>query len=230
MLVAGGDELEEQVRGVLLERQVADLIDDDQGVAAQPGQFPREMAVAVGVGQAGDPVGGGGEQDPVIALAGPDRQPDGEMGLAGSGRAEQHDIAGLGEERARGERGDLLADGGLGVEVERMGIAQGRVSAIEHAKPGTTELRTLAAYVEALGGAWRSSPTSATSGSPSPNAATNPPGDCPCQGRRVGLVSWWWRSRSRPEARASVVRRAGAGRRRAGSGRARRDLRRRGGQ
>ena len=29
---------------------------------------------------------------------------------------------------------------------------QGRVSAIEHAKPGTTELRTLAAYVEALGG------------------------------------------------------------------------------
>ena len=34
----------------------------------------------------------------------------------------------------------------------RTGITQGRVSAIEHAKPGTTELRTLAAYVEALGG------------------------------------------------------------------------------
>jgi DNA-binding Xre family transcriptional regulator len=34
----------------------------------------------------------------------------------------------------------------------RMGITQGRVSAIEHAKPGTIELRTLAAYVEALGG------------------------------------------------------------------------------
>ena len=34
----------------------------------------------------------------------------------------------------------------------RMGITQGRVSAIEHAEPGTTELRTLAAYVEALGG------------------------------------------------------------------------------
>jgi transcriptional regulator with XRE-family HTH domain len=34
----------------------------------------------------------------------------------------------------------------------RMGITQGRVSAIEQAKPGTTELRTLAAYVEALGG------------------------------------------------------------------------------
>ena len=34
----------------------------------------------------------------------------------------------------------------------RLGITQGRVSAIEHAKPGTIELRTLAAYVEALGG------------------------------------------------------------------------------
>jgi DNA-binding XRE family transcriptional regulator len=34
----------------------------------------------------------------------------------------------------------------------RMGVTQGRVSVIEHAKPGATELRTLAAYVEALGG------------------------------------------------------------------------------
>jgi transcriptional regulator with XRE-family HTH domain len=34
----------------------------------------------------------------------------------------------------------------------RMGVTQGRVSAIELAKPGATELRTLASYVEALGG------------------------------------------------------------------------------
>jgi DNA-binding XRE family transcriptional regulator len=34
----------------------------------------------------------------------------------------------------------------------RMGVTQGRVSAIEHARPGATELRTIAAYVEALGG------------------------------------------------------------------------------
>jgi hypothetical protein len=32
-----------------------------------------------------------------------------------------------------------------------MGVTQGRVSAIEHAKPDATEPRTLAAYVEALG-------------------------------------------------------------------------------
>jgi DNA-binding XRE family transcriptional regulator len=34
----------------------------------------------------------------------------------------------------------------------RMGVTQSRVSAIEHARSGATELRTLAAYVEALGG------------------------------------------------------------------------------
>src|SRR5579862_6065497 len=35
--VAGGDELEEQVGGLSLERDVADFVDDQQGVAAEPG-------------------------------------------------------------------------------------------------------------------------------------------------------------------------------------------------
>jgi phage shock protein A len=35
---------------------------------------------------------------------------------------------------------------------QRMGVSQERVSAIEHAEPGATEVRTLAGYVEALGG------------------------------------------------------------------------------
>ena len=34
----------------------------------------------------------------------------------------------------------------------RMGVRQERVSAIERAEPGATEVRTLASYVEALGG------------------------------------------------------------------------------
>ena len=41
VFVAAGHELEEQVRGVLLEGQVADLVDDDQPVAPQPGQLVR---------------------------------------------------------------------------------------------------------------------------------------------------------------------------------------------
>ena len=56
-----------------------------------------------------------------------------------------------------------------------MGITQGRVSAIEHAKPGTTELRTLAAYVEALGGRLEIIADLVTSGLPSPNLAPEQP-------------------------------------------------------
>jgi DNA-binding XRE family transcriptional regulator len=35
---------------------------------------------------------------------------------------------------------------------ERMGVPQNQVAAIENAEPGTTDIRTLAAYVQALGG------------------------------------------------------------------------------
>ena len=72
----------------------------------------------MGVGEPGDPVDGGGEQDPVAVVGGDHAERGGEVGLAGAGRAEQHDVAGLGQERAGGERGDLLADGGLVVPVE----------------------------------------------------------------------------------------------------------------
>lgn len=41
VLVPAGDELEEQVGGVLLEGQVADFVDDDEAVAAQPHQVRR---------------------------------------------------------------------------------------------------------------------------------------------------------------------------------------------
>ena len=93
--------MEEQVRGVLFEGQVADLVDDDQSVAAQPGQFVGESAGAVGVGEAGDPLGRGREQHPVAVVGGGDAEAGGEVGLAGAGRAEQDDVAGFGQERRR---------------------------------------------------------------------------------------------------------------------------------
>ena len=54
------------------------------------------------------------------------------MGLAGAGRAEQHDVAGLGEERPGCERGDLLTDGGLVVPVE---VVEG----LDGAEPGPAD-------------------------------------------------------------------------------------------
>ena len=84
--VSGGDELEEQVGGLGFEGDVADFVDDQQRVAAEPGELGLEPPGVVGLGEAGDPSGGGGEQHPVPGLAGPDRQPDREMGFAGAGR------------------------------------------------------------------------------------------------------------------------------------------------
>jgi len=39
LFVAGGDELEEEVRGIVVEGDVADLVDDEQLVAAKATQF-----------------------------------------------------------------------------------------------------------------------------------------------------------------------------------------------
>ena len=62
--VAGGDELEEQVRGFGFERDVADLVDHEQRVAAEADELGLQPAGVVGVGEPGDPFGGGGEQRP----------------------------------------------------------------------------------------------------------------------------------------------------------------------
>jgi hypothetical protein len=87
--VAGGDQLEDQVGGLGLERDVADLVDDQQWVAAERDQLVLELADVVGFGESGHPLAGDGELDPVPGLAGADRDPGGQVGLAGSGWAEE---------------------------------------------------------------------------------------------------------------------------------------------
>ena len=77
--------MEEQVGRLGFEGDVADLIDDEQGVAAQAQEFLLESAAVVGLGQAGYPFGGGGEEHPVPGLTGADGDADSQMGLAGSG-------------------------------------------------------------------------------------------------------------------------------------------------
>ena len=81
----------------------------------------------MGVLETGDPVGGGGEQDPLSGVAGGDAEGDRNMGFAGAWRAEEDDVAGLGEVVAGGQRRDVVAaDSGLVVEVELLeGFAGG---------------------------------------------------------------------------------------------------------
>ncbi len=59
LLVAGGDELEEEVGGVGVEGDVADFVNDDELVAADPLELGLEPAALVGFGEARDPVQGG---------------------------------------------------------------------------------------------------------------------------------------------------------------------------
>jgi len=99
-LVASGDELEEQVGRLGFERDIADFVDDQQRVAAQADQLGLQPPGVVGLGEAGHPLGGGGEAHPVPGLAGADRQADGQVGLAGARRPEEHHVvAGGGENR-----------------------------------------------------------------------------------------------------------------------------------
>ena len=72
----------------------------------------------VGLAQAGDPVGGGGEQHPVALPGGGDAEGAGQVGLAGAGRAEEDDVAVLGQVGPRSQGLDGGPRGGLLVEVE----------------------------------------------------------------------------------------------------------------
>jgi hypothetical protein len=84
--------LEEQVRGLGFEGDVADLVDDEEWVAAEAAELVVETAGVVGGCEPVDPFGCGRERDAVAGLAGSDREADREVGLAGAGRAEEHDV------------------------------------------------------------------------------------------------------------------------------------------
>jgi hypothetical protein len=71
--VAAGDQGEEQVGGLALQGEVADLVDDEQVVALQPAQLLLELVAVLRGFEAGDPFLRGGEGGAVAALAGLDR-------------------------------------------------------------------------------------------------------------------------------------------------------------
>jgi hypothetical protein len=56
--VAAGDEREEQVGGLAFEREVADLVNDEQGVALEPAEFVVEGVAVFGLGRGGRPIAG----------------------------------------------------------------------------------------------------------------------------------------------------------------------------
>jgi hypothetical protein len=91
----------------------------------------------VGVGEPGDPVGGGGEGNPVPGLAGADRNADREVGLAGAGRSEEDHVVLGGDEIQRAQVGDQVTLQSAGVvEVELLqALARGEAGSADAALP-----------------------------------------------------------------------------------------------
>jgi site-specific DNA recombinase len=118
-LVAARDEREHQVGGLGVERDVAHLVDHQQRDEGEPPEFLVEAVLALGLGEPGDPLGGGLEEDPVAGEAGPDPERDRDVGLAGAGRTEQdHVLAGVQEVELAEVLDHLLLHAALEAEVE----------------------------------------------------------------------------------------------------------------
>src|SRR5204862_7556673 len=89
--VAARDQGEEQVGGLAFEREVADLVDDEQVVALEAAQLLLELVAILRLLQARDPLLSGRESDSVAVLAGLESERDREVRLAGAGRAGEAD-------------------------------------------------------------------------------------------------------------------------------------------
>ena len=109
LLVAGIDQLEEQVGAAGLQGQVADLIDDQQGDPVDVAQARLEGTGAFGLGERGNEFGQGREIDALMGLDGGDPQGDGQVALADPGRAEQVDGLATVDEAELGQGEDAVA-------------------------------------------------------------------------------------------------------------------------
>lgn len=74
--VAARDQGEEQVGCLAFQRQVADLVDDQEVVALQAPELVVQRVAVLGRLEAADPLLGGSERDAAAGLAGPDREGD----------------------------------------------------------------------------------------------------------------------------------------------------------
>ena len=101
--VALGDDLEQGGGGLGGQREVAEFVDHEEGGAGEEAHGVGPAAFDGGAVAAGGQVGGGGEVGAVAGLGGLAGQADGEVGLAGAGRADQQDVGGRFEVAAGGQ-------------------------------------------------------------------------------------------------------------------------------
>jgi hypothetical protein len=92
VFVAGADDLEEQIRAVLVDGQLADFVEDKHGRAGVSAQLGFEGAFELGGAERVDDVDGGGEEDVDALLAGGVSERAGEMGFTEADEAQEDDV------------------------------------------------------------------------------------------------------------------------------------------
>ena len=97
-LVRVGDDLEQEPAAVLVDGHVAEFVDDEQRGPADRGEFPVEPVVRLGPEEPHDQARGGEVACGYALAACVPAERDGEVGLAGAGRAEQDEVGEAGDE------------------------------------------------------------------------------------------------------------------------------------
>ena len=118
-LVAGVDELEEQVAAAGDDREITDLVDDQQTWPAEEADAFLQPSLALGPGQRCNEVGKRTEVDALACFDSLDAERHSEMAFAGSRRPEEMDGLVPFDETQLREREDPIAiEGGLESEIE----------------------------------------------------------------------------------------------------------------
>src|SRR6266704_2141410 len=91
------------------DRQVADLVDDEECGSAEPADALAQQALALGLGEGTDDIGKGGEVDAAAGLDRLDAERHGEMRFAGAGGPKEVDDLAAIDELELGEGEDALA-------------------------------------------------------------------------------------------------------------------------
>ena len=92
LAVAGGDDLVEKVRSLLVERQIPQFITDEQSRLGVDPKFAHQGVIDLGSQQVVQHVHGGGEEGPHIGLAGSPAEDLGKVCFARPGIADQDNV------------------------------------------------------------------------------------------------------------------------------------------
>lgn len=119
LLIAFGDELEEQAGVHWIEGEVANLIDDEELGLGKGGQLTVQAVLVDGFGEATGEVKCGGEVHAVPEFGSTHEQTDGQMCLPDPWWSQEDDVSTLGEEATGGKFiNETPVEAGLGVKVK----------------------------------------------------------------------------------------------------------------